>query len=411
VKPFVVLERYLDKPPPGWQVVALRRASRLIEDENRSGTAPLLSLTIAGELNDRADSVQPPSAEYLLKYGLVQPGDLVVNPMWLAGGSIGVSETSGAVSPEYRIYRFDASVEPRFVHHLLRSDPYMRQYRLLVRAETTFDRRVTKDDFRDLPLLLPPPIVQGAIAEYLDAETVRIDALVAAKRLLQRLLMERIEAWTNAELDLQAERHGVTRIGALCERVVDCVNKTAPTVEYETPYKMIRTSNVKRGVVSLDDVQFVDATTFSIWNRRGAPRRGDVLLTREAPLGEVGLLEGEERVFLGQRIVLYRPNEAKARATFLIAALRSRRVQEQISLLGAGSLHEHLRVTECLHLRVPATPPAEQDEFLSRLANHQRHEGRAIALLEEQLRLSLEHRRALITGAVTGARDIPGVAA
>ena len=33
----------------------------------------------------------------------------------------------------------------------------------------------------------------------------------------------------------------------VCDSIVDCVNKTAPTVDYETPYKMIRTTNIKDG--------------------------------------------------------------------------------------------------------------------------------------------------------------------
>jgi type I restriction enzyme S subunit len=32
-------------------------------------------------------------------------------------------------------------------------------------------------------------------------------------------------------------------ISELCTLAVDCVNKTAPTVDYETPFKMIRTTN------------------------------------------------------------------------------------------------------------------------------------------------------------------------
>ena len=43
----------------------------------------------------------------------------------------------------------------------------------------------------------------------------------------------------------------------VCETIVDCVNKTAPTVDYETPFKMIRTSNVRDGRVITTDVRYV----------------------------------------------------------------------------------------------------------------------------------------------------------
>lgn len=173
MKPFVALNNVLSRLPAGWKVVPLCRVSRLVEELNSDGDAPMLSLTSAGTLVDRSADTQPPTDEYLLRYGLVHPGDLVVNPMWLAGGGIGVSLRYGAVSPEYRVYRFSTAIEPRYIHHLVRSIPYLNQYRLLARAETTFDRRITKESFRDLPLPLPPLHVQRRMADDLDELTDR----------------------------------------------------------------------------------------------------------------------------------------------------------------------------------------------------------------------------------------------
>jgi type I restriction enzyme, S subunit len=46
-------------------------------------------------------------------------------------------------------------------------------------------------------------------------------------------------------------------LSELCFLAVDCVNKTAPIVEYQTPYKMIRTTNVKRGFIDINEVRSV----------------------------------------------------------------------------------------------------------------------------------------------------------
>ena len=59
----------------------------------------------------------------------------------------------------------------------------------------------------------------------------------------------------------------------LCELAVDCVNKTAPTVDYETEFKMIRTTNVKGGFINLDEVRYVTEEVFTKWTRRSRPRR------------------------------------------------------------------------------------------------------------------------------------------
>ncbi len=98
-------------------------------------------------------------------------------------------------------------------------------------------------------------------------------------------------------------------INELCELAVDCVNKTAPIVEYETEFKMIRTTNVKNGFIDLDEVRYVTEEVFEKWTRRSKPQYGDVILTREAPVGEVGRFTSEDdKVLLGQRLFHYRPN-------------------------------------------------------------------------------------------------------
>jgi type I restriction enzyme S subunit len=87
-------------------------------------------------------------------------------------------------------------------------------------------------------------------------------------------------------------------VSSLCEFAVDCVNKTAPIVDYETDYKMIRTTNVKGGFIDLEDVKYVTQETFENWTRRSKPQLGDVILTREAPVGEVGrFTSDDEKVF------------------------------------------------------------------------------------------------------------------
>ena len=146
-------------------------------ERNISLKEQALSLSSAGALSERTEETDRQFASETSRRNgwITRPGDLVVNPMWLFGGAIGVSTRNGAVSPDYRVYRLGSALHPRFIHHLVRSTPYREQYRLYMRAETTFDRRITKDDFHDLPLIVPPLAEQRAIADYLDAETARID--------------------------------------------------------------------------------------------------------------------------------------------------------------------------------------------------------------------------------------------
>ncbi|WP_437966880.1 restriction endonuclease subunit S [Sorangium sp. So ce260] len=144
-------------------------------------------------------------------------------------------------------------------------------------------------------------------------------------------------------------------ISDVCETIIDCVNKTAPTVDEVTLYKMIRTTNVRSGWVNLDEVKYVTEDVYKTWTRRQVPRRGDVILTREAPLGEVGMLRTDEPVFLGQRLVSYRADVKKLDNRFLLYAFQEDDLQGQIKALGSGATVEHMRVpdAEKLTLRLP----------------------------------------------------------
>jgi len=159
-------------------------------------------------------------------------------------------------------------------------------------------------------------------------------------------------------------------VGEVCSEVVDCINKTAPTVDEVTPYKMIRTPNVRDGYVRLDDVRYVTEEIYEEWTRRATPRPGDVILTREAPLGEVGMLRSSERTFLGQRLVLYRPDPEILDNRFLLYSLMTHKVQGQIEGFGSGATVPHMRVPDCERIKIRVPPLETQKKIGAILANY-----------------------------------------
>lgn len=147
-------------------------------------------------------------------------------------------------------------------------------------------------------------------------------------------------------------------IVSLCEAHVDCVNRTAPVVNEPTPFKMLRTTNVRNGYVDVENVRYVSEETYKKWTRRLVPRRGDIILTREAPLGDVGKVRTDEAVFLGQRLYHFRPDPEKLDADFLLYSLLGDDLQSQIKGFGSGSTVEHMRLEDIpsLEFKVPPLP-------------------------------------------------------
>lgn len=158
-------------------------------------------------------------------------------------------------------------------------------------------------------------------------------------------------------------------IEELCSEITDCVNKTAPAVDYVTPYKMIRTTNIKQGRINLDEVRYVTEETYKTWIRRGSPQLEDIILTREAPVGEVGMIRTSEKVFLGQRTMMYRADRTKADPYFLYYAFQTEAVQEQIHSAGMGSVVEHVRVPDAKKFKINTPPLPEQKAIASVLSS------------------------------------------
>jgi type I restriction enzyme, S subunit len=396
VKAFPPLAPVIEKRPGRWEVAEFRRVFRLVEVPLGDRDLPPLSLSArAGDVAERnSDARQQPSKEYLRRYWEVEPGDLVVNPMWLIGGSIGVSGVHGAVSPDYRVYR-SSLFDPRFAHHLLRSRPYFDLYKLLVRAETTFDRRVTKQDFQELPVLLPPLAEQRAIAEYLDAETRRTDALIAKKQKLIRLLDERWGQYVRRELRASGRPVPLKRGWT----VMDCKHRT-PAYQ-PSGYPVVSPGDATPGRLDLSRChRFVAWDDFADLTGGGRrPYRGDVIYSRNASIGIASYVDSDEPFCMGQDVCLITSKVNDG--LFLAYALNSLGV-DQLEKLKLGSTFSRVNISQILELEVPLPAPEAQHRVTARIDDRKRRHELTVGKLARQIDLISERRAALIFAAVTG---------
>ena len=150
----------------------------------------------------------------------------------------------------------------------------------------------------DGPITLPPLPEQKKIAAILTSvDTViektqaQINKLKDLKTgMMQELLTKGIghTEFKDSPVGRIPVEWEVKLIKGVCSSITDCVNKTAPVVDYQTPFKMIRTTNVRNGRVDTVNVKYATENTYKTWTRRLAPKNGDLIFTREAPVGECG---------------------------------------------------------------------------------------------------------------------------
>ncbi len=104
----------------------------------------------------------------------------------------------------------------------------------------------------------------------------------------------------------------------------------------------------------------VSANTYETWTKRMRPRLGDLVLAREAPVGQVVRVPVDLRICLGQRTVLIRPATTKVHPRFLHYWLLSPSAQNLMKGRAAGATVPHLNVEDIRALDVSALPDDPQ---------------------------------------------------
>ena len=119
----------------------------------------------------------------------------------------------------------------------------------------------------------------------------------------------------------------------VCELIVDCPHTTAP--DEGKGYPLIRPPNIGRGRLLLDGVHRVSERVYRERVQRAIPQDGDLIFAREAPAGNVALIVNGQKVCLGQRTVLIRPDQSLVDPAYLTYYLLS--PQKQHDLLGTAN--------------------------------------------------------------------------
>lgn len=170
----------------------------------------------------------------------------------------------------------------------------------------------------------------------------------------------------------------------ICDLIVDCPHSTAQ--DEGTGYPLIRTPNIGKGRFILDGVHRVSKEVYNRRNSRAIPQDDDLIFAREAPAGNVAIIKHGEKVCLGQRTVLLRPNKSLVNPDYLVYYLLS--TEQQYKLLGAANgatvTHINIPVIRNLPVELPALKTQNKiASILSAYDNLIENNQKRIKLLEQ----------------------------
>jgi len=314
-----------------------------------------------GEKFVRAIQVKPLSA-VMGSYTYFADGDVLlakITPCF-ENGKLGIAEglTNGIGfgSSEYIVFRPEKTLGKEWLYYYLSRENFRVEGAARM-SGAVGHKRVAKDFIESYPIPVPPLSEQQRIIAVLDKV---FDGIATAKGKAEKNL-QNVRALFESHLQSVFTQRGDGWVdhhkpmADLCELIVDCEHKTAPKQEEGIP--SIRTPNIGKGKLLLDNVYRVSEETYHEWTRRAEPHHGDLILAREAPAGNVAVIPENLKVCLGQRTVLIRPSQKVFEPEFLALMLLQPQMQQKLLAHSRGATVQHVNMKDIRALDVGAIPP------------------------------------------------------
>jgi type I restriction enzyme S subunit len=288
---------------------------------------------------------------------------------------------------------------------------------------TTF-LELSGDALGKFPFPFPPLPEQTQIARFLDHETAKTDALIREQERLIELLQEKRQAVISHAVtkgldpDVPMKNSGVEWLGEVPAHWITCgiTRYLEPIVDYrgKTPEKsdegvfLVTAKNIKNGEINYEiSKEYITPEAYSQVIRRGTPKISDVVLTTEAPLGEVANIDKED-IALAQRVVKLRGVKNKVDNYFLKWMIKSNFLQSQLESKATGSTALGIKGSKIGELYICLPPINEQKNIAARLQKLEKSNEKLLDEALASIKLLKERRSALISAAVTGKIDVRG---
>lgn len=115
---------------------------------------------------------------------------------------------------------------------------------------------------------------------------------------------------------------------------IDYRGKTPPKTTEGIP--LVTAKIVKNGMIQKPQ-EFIAEDFYDEWMRRGIPKKGSVIFTTEAPLGEVARIQTDEKLAFAQRIIIMEPDTDVLDADYLFYALQDITLKSRIQARATGT--------------------------------------------------------------------------
>lgn len=368
------------KTLPLGEIVALQRGFDLSKERRTPGKIPVVGAS--GIVGWHNEPMVPGPGVTLGRAGAMGNATYVSQGYWPLNTTLFVTDFLGN--------------NPLFIYYLLHSMDFMAYNSGGVQP------MLNRNYIKDVPVFLPEPSGQQAIAEVLGA----LDGKIALNKRIRATSINLAGACYEA-VGSSGEPKLIGDVAALFDGPHATPQKT------ESGPWFLSISSLKNGFLDLAESAHLSEEDFPRWTRRVQPEAGDVLFSYETRLGDAALMPPGVRGSLGRRMALLRSKSPSISGALLLHAYLSPVFQDEIKRRTVyGATVDRLPLAEMPGWRIPLPAEGERMRLSARLealhatVTQTANENRTLADLRDTLLPQLLSGKLRVKDAVRTVEEV-----
>jgi type I restriction enzyme S subunit len=417
--------------PTHWEIQKLKIGFELVKRPVVNGDGNVTAFRdgqVTLRTNRRTEGFT--EAEKEIGYQGIEPDDLVIHAMDAFAGAIGVSDSRGKSTPVYSVCRprtgYSSGYFALTMRHIALSG-YISSLGKGVRERSTDFRW---SDAGEVLVPVPPLAEQRQIADYLDAQTAKIDTLIGKQERLIETLAERRQAVISHAvtkgLDPSAPMKDsglkslgnapsdwrVMRLGLFTSVLTGFPFKSDEYSEDDSDIRLLRGANVNPQKLVWEEVAYWPRNERAAYSTYEL-ELGDLILGLDRPIVSSGTRVAMVRkddlpALLLQRVARIRVT-AEAAVEFLAYLLSGPEFRDYLAPIFTGVSVPHMSPEQLKSFRIALPPKTEQHAIVAYLDRETSQIDALSAKARQMIDVLKERRQALISAAVTGKIDVRGL--
>lgn len=369
--------------PEEWEVSEIGRYIENISKKNKDlNIQHVVSVT---KYNGIVDSLEYFDKQVFSKdisnYKIIKKDEFAYSTIHLNEGAIGYLKhcENAVLSPMYTVFKVrNDLVNNYFLYNLLKSNKYINIYEML--GEGSVDRRssIPFNKFKEIKVAMPPIEEQEKISSILstvDEQIDNIDALIEKNKELKKGLMQTLltkgighTKFKKTEIGEIPEEWDVIKFFDFVDKIIDFRGRTPKKLGMDWgngDIQALSANNVKMGKIDFSlECYLASEELYEKWMSGNELKNGDIIMTMEAPLGNVALVPDERKYILSQRVIALKTKDF-INNKFMKYMLMSDGVQRQLETLSTGTTAKGINQKNLARVYVKIPMIKEQEKIAS----------------------------------------------